>query len=60
LWLGGMLQGDFGISQTQKLPVAGLIAERMSVTLPLTISAMIIMAVGFVCSRLLRERRADV
>lgn len=41
-WVFGMLQGDFGISQTQKLPVAGLIAERMSVTLPLTISAMII------------------
>ena len=44
-WVFGMLQGDFGISQTQKLPVAGLIAERMSVTLPLTISAMIISTV---------------
>ena len=38
-WLLGMLRGDFGLSQTQKLPVAGLIADRMAVTLPLTIFA---------------------
>lgn len=41
-WLLGMVQGDFGLSQTQKLPVAQLIAERMAVTLPLTVSAMVI------------------
>jgi peptide/nickel transport system permease protein len=41
-WIFGMLQGDFGLSQTQKLPVAKLIADRMAVTLPLTIFAMVI------------------
>lgn len=46
-WLFGMLRGDFGLSQTQKLPVAGLIADRMAVTLPLTIFAMVIsMVIG--------------
>lgn len=41
-WLLGMMQGDFGISSTQRLPVAGLIAERMSVTFPLSMLAMIL------------------
>jgi peptide/nickel transport system permease protein len=41
-WIFGMLHGDFGLSQTQKLPVAKLIADRMAVTLPLTIFAMFI------------------
>lgn len=46
-WLLGMLQGDFGHSQTQRLPVAQLIADRMAVTLPLTLFAMVIsVAVG--------------
>jgi peptide/nickel transport system permease protein len=46
-WIFGMLRGDFGISQTQKLPVASLIAERMLVTLPLTLFAMVLsIAVG--------------
>lgn len=46
-WLLGMLSGDFGMSQTQKLPVAGLIAERMAVTLPLTLLAMVVsVAIG--------------
>jgi peptide/nickel transport system permease protein len=46
-WIFGMLRGDFGVSQTQKLPVAGLMVERMSVTLPLTVVAMVIsVAIG--------------
>ncbi|KKB76769.1 peptide ABC transporter [Devosia soli] len=46
-WLLGMLRGDFGVSQTQKLPVADLIAARMAVTLPLTLFAMLVsMLVG--------------
>lgn len=44
-WIGGMLQGDFGLSHTQRLPVAQLVAERMAVTLPLSIFAMIISVV---------------
>ncbi len=34
-WIGGMLHGDFGISYTYRTPVAGLIAARLGVTLPL-------------------------
>jgi peptide/nickel transport system permease protein len=43
-WLLGMLKGDFGISYAQKLPVLGLIAERLAVTLPLTLIAMVLSA----------------
>ena len=46
-WIFGMLRGDFGMSQTQGLPVASLMAERMAVTLPLTLFAMVVsMAIG--------------
>lgn len=34
-WISGALQGDFGISYTYGVPVAGLVAERLLVTLPL-------------------------
>jgi len=46
-WILGMLQGDFGVSYTQKAPVAELIWGRLGVTLPLALFAMVIsMAVG--------------
>lgn len=46
-WIWGMLHGDFGLSHTQRAPVAQLIAERMAVTLPLSIFAMAIsMVIG--------------
>ncbi|MBE7733946.1 ABC transporter permease [Devosia faecipullorum] len=46
-WIGGMMQGDFGISATQRVAISKLVAERMAVTLPLTIMAMILsMLVG--------------
>ncbi len=46
-WLRGMLLGDFGISYTQGAPVAGLIAGRLGVTLPLTLIAMVLsIAIG--------------
>lgn len=34
-WLGGLLTGDLGRSHTYSVPVAQLIGERISVTLPL-------------------------
>jgi peptide/nickel transport system permease protein len=40
-WVLGMLGGDFGLSTTQGLPVADLIGERMAVTLPLSLVAMV-------------------
>jgi peptide/nickel transport system permease protein len=41
-WLAGMLQGDLGQSYTYGVPVAGLIAERLVVTLPLALMAVFI------------------
>lgn len=41
-WLGGMVRGDFGISYTYRTPVAGMIADRMWVSLPLAIYALIL------------------
>ncbi|QIE55170.1 ABC transporter permease [Pikeienuella piscinae] len=39
-WLGGMATGDFGISYTYRTPVSELVAERVWVSLPLTIYAL--------------------
>lgn len=39
-WVTGMLQGDFGISYTYRVPVADLIADRLLVSLPLAIYAL--------------------
>lgn len=38
-WLGGVLSGDLGQSYTYGVPVAGLILERLAVTLPLALMA---------------------
>lgn len=43
-WIGAFLSGDLGISYTYNVPVSELIAERMSVTLPLAIMAMLLSA----------------
>ncbi|MEC3862845.1 ABC transporter permease [Mesobacterium sp. TK19101] len=39
-WLGGMMTGDFGISYTYRSAVAGMIADRLWVSLPLAIYAL--------------------
>ena len=39
-WLGGLLHGDLGTSQAYGVPVAGLLAGRLTLTLPLTVLAM--------------------
>jgi peptide/nickel transport system permease protein len=39
-WIGGMLRGDFGISYTYRTPVAGMIADRLQVSLPLALYAL--------------------
>jgi peptide/nickel transport system permease protein len=41
-WLGGALTGDLGKSYTYGVPVAGLIVERLAVTLPLAILAIVL------------------
>ena len=39
-WVGGMLTGDFGISYTYRTPVAGMVLDRMQVSLPLALMAL--------------------
>ena len=39
-WVGGMLTGDFGVSYTYRTPVAGMVADRLAVSLPLAIYAL--------------------
>jgi len=41
-WVGGLLVGDLGISHAYHVPVAGLIAERLPITLPLAALALLI------------------
>ena len=41
-WLVGVVQGDFGVSYTYQVPVAALIADRLAVSLPLTLYAVVI------------------
>lgn len=41
LWISAALQGDLGLSYTYKVPVAGLIGDRLMVTLPLAVFAIL-------------------
>ena len=41
-WVGGMLTGDFGTSYTYRAPVAQMVADRLWVSLPLAIYALIL------------------
>lgn len=42
IWLGGVMQGDFGTSITTKQPVAALVLGRLPATLELSIMALVI------------------
>ncbi len=39
-WVTGLVQGDFGLSYTYRVPVSGLIAERLAISLPLALYAL--------------------
>jgi peptide/nickel transport system permease protein len=41
-WVGGLLTGDLGLSYTYRVPVSQLIGERMLVTLPLALAAIVL------------------
>lgn len=41
-WAGGLLVGDFGTSYTYRTPVAGMIADRLWVSLPLAVYALVL------------------
>jgi peptide/nickel transport system permease protein len=42
LWVWNAVQGDFGISHSFGIPVAGLIAERLPMTISLAVSGMVV------------------
>lgn len=41
-WVGGLVQGDFGLSYTYRTPVSGMVADRIWISLPLAIYALIL------------------
>jgi peptide/nickel transport system substrate-binding protein len=41
-WLAGVVRGDFGLSYTYRVPVASLVAERLAVSLPLALYALVL------------------
>jgi ABC-type dipeptide/oligopeptide/nickel transport system permease component len=45
IWVAGLVHGDFGLSYTYRIPVATLIAERLQVSLPLALYALLLTAV---------------
>ncbi|WP_099824813.1 ABC transporter permease [Oceaniglobus indicus] len=63
-WVGGMLTGDFGTSYAYRSPVSEMIVERLAVSLPLALYALVLAVVIafpagiFAASR--RGRRGDV
>jgi peptide/nickel transport system substrate-binding protein len=63
-WVGGMLHGDFGLSYTYRIPVRALLAERLQISLPLAIYALLISTVlafaAALYSAVRRGRSGDV
>ncbi len=57
-WIAGMVQGDFGQSYTYKVPVADLVGQRLAVSLPLALYALLLaVAVAFPAGLLAAARR---
>lgn len=44
-WIGGMAQGDFGVSYTYQTPVIDIVADRLMVSLPLMGLAMVLVLI---------------
>ncbi len=44
-WLGGLLTGDLGMSYTYDVPVTELVRERLALTVPLAVFAMVLSTV---------------
>ena len=45
LWLGGVLQGDFGYSLASGVPIKDIVLDRLPATLELSISALILSSI---------------
>lgn len=60
-WLGSFVQGDFGTSVRTRLPIATTIAERLPVTIELSVLAMLLaIAVGIPAGVIAALRRGSV
>jgi peptide/nickel transport system permease protein len=47
-WIAGLLHGDFGLSYTYHIPVGALVGERLQVSLPLALYALLLsIAIAF-------------
>jgi ABC-type dipeptide/oligopeptide/nickel transport system permease component len=58
LWLSGLVHGDFGTSYTYRVPVQILIAERLQLSLPLALYALLVStAVAFPVGLIAAARR---
>ncbi|MGR3793828.1 ABC transporter permease [Vannielia sp. SX4] len=62
-WITGLVQGDMGVSYTYRVPVEGLIADRLAVSAPLAayalvLSTLLAIPVGLVAAAF-RGRAAD-
>lgn len=57
-WLAGLFTGNVGISYTYRVPVAGLIAERLAVTAPLALLALLLAVLAGVTAGTLAAARA--
>ena len=60
-WVGGMLTGDFGVSYTYRTPVAGMVADRLAISLPLAIYALTLSTlIAFPAGILAASRRGSL
>ncbi|MEM9231011.1 MAG: ABC transporter permease [Pseudomonadota bacterium] len=60
-WVTGMLRGDFGISYTYRTPVADMVADRLWISLPLAVYALLLStAIAFPVGILAAARRGTV
>ena len=59
-WVGGMLSGDFGTSYTYRTPVAEMVADRLWISLPLAIYALVLSTlIAFPAGILAASRRGS-
>ena len=60
-WVTGMLKGDFGVSYTYRTPVRGMIADRMVISFPLALYALLLStAIAFPAGIFAATRRGSL
>ncbi|MHA7875992.1 ABC transporter permease [Roseivivax sp.] len=59
-WVGGMLTGDFGMSYTYRTPVSEMVMDRLWISLPLALYALVLStALAFPAALLAASRRGE-